>query len=337
MPGECLGFISFLNGSDKDIAERFSVTMFGLSDREWKSATASVRAGINQGIMGNLLDTEAAMLFKREVYDPCSGLGQEEYLRETVAWIDRYLRTPGGANVSTRALLRSLRAFLSGEMDGDAVAGTSTLSWAQISVARTPEKHGCRRLLTGSVLLHGRGWGRQPSCSMPRELGSMGGGLQAPPARPGRWALILLRDLSAFIRFLGKEKTAHGEQLDAFRWDEAVRGRNRPSRCDGSIGPRGANADGGTSPTPDRPPGRPLPASGGHRAEFDMEEVAKSRAYAGPLLRDLGQAIEQAGGKARMPSSGRGRDRNYAGEDRRRPGLEVDGSVGEGSRGAASS
>jgi hypothetical protein len=122
MPGECLGFISVLNGSDKDIADRFSVTMFGLSDREWKSATASVRAGINQGIMGNLLDTEAAMLFKREVYDPCSGLGQEEYLRETVAWIDRYLRTPGGANVSTRALLRSLRAFLSGEMDGDAVA-----------------------------------------------------------------------------------------------------------------------------------------------------------------------------------------------------------------------
>lgn len=122
MPGECLGFISTLSGSDKEIADRFSVTMFGLSDREWRSATTSVRAGINQGVMGNLLQKEDAMRFKREVYDPCHGRGQEEYLRETVAWIDRYLRTHGDVNVSARALLRSLRAFLSGEMEGDAVA-----------------------------------------------------------------------------------------------------------------------------------------------------------------------------------------------------------------------
>ncbi len=120
MSGESLGLISTLNGGTKEISDRLMTAIFGLSDRDWKRAFVSVRAGINQGIIGNLLEGEDANRFKREVYDRFSDGGQETYLRETVAWVDRYLE-PGNGSSSTRALLASLRAFLSGEMEGDAV------------------------------------------------------------------------------------------------------------------------------------------------------------------------------------------------------------------------
>jgi hypothetical protein len=97
------------------------VAVFGLSDRDWKDAFTAVRAGINQGVIGNLLDPKEAQRFKREVYDRNAGGGQESYLQETAAWIDRFL-DPGNGSATTRALLRSLRAFLAGEVEGDAVA-----------------------------------------------------------------------------------------------------------------------------------------------------------------------------------------------------------------------
>lgn len=121
MPGESLGLISTLNGDAREISERFLATVFGLSDRDWKKAFVAVRAGINQGVMGNLLEPDDAGRFKREVYDVFSEGGQETYLRETVAWIDRYLGAPEKSRMTIRALLRSLRAFLSGEMEGDAL------------------------------------------------------------------------------------------------------------------------------------------------------------------------------------------------------------------------
>jgi hypothetical protein len=121
MCGESLGLISTLNGDAKDISDRFLVTIFGLSDEDWKRAFVSVRAGINQGIVGNLLETEDAARFKQEVYDRFHESGQETYLRETVAWIERYLAASKGGS-TTRALLRSLSAFLSGEMEGDAIS-----------------------------------------------------------------------------------------------------------------------------------------------------------------------------------------------------------------------
>lgn len=122
MAGESLGLISMLNGDAREISDRFTVILFGLSDQDWKRAFVSVRAGINQGVIGNLLGPEDAGRFKREVYDRCSEGGQEAYLKGTVEWIDAYLKTPGNGNASTRALLMSLRAFLSGEMEGDEVA-----------------------------------------------------------------------------------------------------------------------------------------------------------------------------------------------------------------------
>lgn len=121
MAGESLGSISTLNSDAREISDRFLVTTFGLSGQDWKRAFASVRAGINQGVIGNLLAAEDANRFKREIYDLFSESDQEVYLRETVAWIDRFL-IAGSGEATTRALLRSLRAFLSGEMEGDAVA-----------------------------------------------------------------------------------------------------------------------------------------------------------------------------------------------------------------------
>lgn len=121
IPGESLGLISTLNGGRKEISDRFLSVVFGLSNQDWKKAFASVRAGINQGVIANMLDAEDANRFKREVYDLYSGSGQETYLRETVAWIDRFLEA-GNGNATARAVLTSLRTFLSGEMEGDALA-----------------------------------------------------------------------------------------------------------------------------------------------------------------------------------------------------------------------
>ncbi|MBI0583784.1 MAG: hypothetical protein ISF22_06095 [Methanomassiliicoccus sp.] len=122
LSGESLGFASTLNDDSKEISDRFLASVFGLSDRDWKNAFVTVRAGINQGIIAGLLPPEEAGRFKREVYDLNADGGQEAYFRATVNWIDRYLSSGSNAEPSARALLRSLRTFLSGEMEGDAVA-----------------------------------------------------------------------------------------------------------------------------------------------------------------------------------------------------------------------
>jgi hypothetical protein len=123
LQGESLGFVSALNVDKGEISKKLLVAIYGLSDDDWTKAFSGIKLGINQSIVGNLLPTADAQRFKAEVYDAHATEGPEAYFSATIGWIDRYLAGTGKEQPgSTRALLSSLRSFLSEVREGDEVA-----------------------------------------------------------------------------------------------------------------------------------------------------------------------------------------------------------------------